>query len=222
MKRVLTVTFATLALIAAGAPQWTSTITKSAIGGHVMGNPNAKVKLIEYLSYTCSHCAEFSGAASAPLKKNYVASGKVSVEFRNAVRDQIDMTAALAARCGGPAKFFGNTEAILAAQQVWLAKARTLDGDKLKALPITAQLQAISRSLGFDAMLAKRGVTPVQLNACMANKLSQQQVVAMTNDAFQTRQITGTPGFVINNEMVESAHNWAELEPKLKSALAGK
>ncbi len=224
MKRCLAVVLAVLA-VGAGAPQWTSTVRQSAIGGHVMGNPAAKVKVIEYLSYTCSHCAHFSGEASVPLKKIYVATGKVSVEFRNAVRDQFDMTAALAARCGGPAKFFGNSEAILAAQPQWIAKAQiyvAANAEKLKTMPMNTALPTLARALGFDAILAKRGVTATQLNACMVNKAAQQQIVAMTNDAFTVRKITGTPSFVINNNLAESTSDWATLEPKIKAALAAK
>ncbi len=225
MKRVFAVVAAAAALIGAGTPNWTTTVRQTPLGSHVMGNPAAKVKLIEYLSYTCPHCAHFSGEASAPLKSSYVASGKVSVEYRNAVRDQFDMTAALAARCGGPAKFFGNSEAILAAQPVWMNKAQAYavaNAEKLKTMPMDVALPTMARAMGFDAILQKRGVTGVQLNACMVNKAAQKQLVAMTNEAFTIRQISGTPSFVINNKIVEGASSWDALEPKLKSAIAAK
>ena len=38
---------------------WSTIVTKTAEGGFVMGNPNAKVKLVEFGSMTCPHCAEF-------------------------------------------------------------------------------------------------------------------------------------------------------------------
>ena len=38
---------------------WSTVVTKTAEGGFVMGNPNAKVKLVEFGSLTCPHCAEF-------------------------------------------------------------------------------------------------------------------------------------------------------------------
>src|SRR3546814_5936191 len=50
-----------LAGAAAPAPQagdWTRTVTQTAAGSFVMGNPAAPVKLIEYLSYTCPHRSE--------------------------------------------------------------------------------------------------------------------------------------------------------------------
>ena len=92
---------------AAPAANWLTRITLSPMGGHVLGNPAAPTKLVEYVSYTCSHCAHFVGEASEPLRANYVKGGTLSVEVRNAVRDKYDLAAALLARCGGPKQFSG-------------------------------------------------------------------------------------------------------------------
>src|SRR4051812_27451591 len=91
--------------LAAKAVDWTSRVTVSPIGGHVMGNPAAPTKVVEYISYTCSHCAHFVNEGAPKLKEGWVKTGKATVEVRNAVRDRYDMTAALLARCGGPARF---------------------------------------------------------------------------------------------------------------------
>ena len=49
----------------------------------MMGNPNAKVKLIEIGALTCPHCREFEEQGRArPLVDKYVKSGQVSWEFR--------------------------------------------------------------------------------------------------------------------------------------------
>ena len=114
-------------LIAAPAVNWTTRVALSPIGGHVMGNPAAPTKLVEYVSYTCSHCAHFVGEASAPLKADYVKGGRVSVEARNAVRDKYDLAAALLARCGGPKRFFGNHEALFANQDAWMEQLQAYD-----------------------------------------------------------------------------------------------
>ncbi|HEX8555004.1 MAG TPA: thioredoxin domain-containing protein, partial [Sphingomonas sp.] len=59
--RILFVFSALLALTAAApARDWSTVAAKTATGAYVIGNPQARVKLIEYASYTCSHCAEFS------------------------------------------------------------------------------------------------------------------------------------------------------------------
>ena len=40
-----------------------------------MGNPNADVKLIEFGSLTCPHCAEFDEKGAEKLVQNYVKIG---------------------------------------------------------------------------------------------------------------------------------------------------
>ncbi|MCB8828310.1 DsbA family protein, partial [Escherichia coli] len=53
---------ATTAALVAAAPaaDWTRHVTQTAKGAFVLGNPAAPIKLVEYGSYTCSHCAAFS------------------------------------------------------------------------------------------------------------------------------------------------------------------
>jgi protein-disulfide isomerase len=221
MKHIALALAAT-ALIGA-APNWSTTVTKSAMNAYVLGNPAAKVKLVEYISYTCGHCAHFNAEGGSALKRAYIPTGKVSVEFRNAVRDQFDLTAALAARCGGPAKFHGNTDVIMAAQSVWMGKAQAWaneNASKMQSMPINTVLLTLSKALGFEAMLAKRGVAPKQLAACMVDQNAQKQVVAMAKDAFEVQQISGTPSFTINGRMLDHVHDWSNLEPALKAAVA--
>ena len=211
--------------VAATAPNWTATVRTAPNGAFVMGNPAAKAKLVEYLSYTCSHCAEFSGESSLPIKRDYVAKGLVSVEFRNAVRDRLDFTAALLARCGGPAKFFGNSEMLMATQSVWLGKADAFgqaNAAKMEKLPINDSLKLIARGLGLDAMMKARGIMPVQMDACLTDKVAQEKIAAMTNEAWGVRKIQGTPSFLINGNTVTAAGKWALIEPELKTALAAK
>ena len=47
-----------------------------------MGNPKAKVVLIEYAAPRCPHCAHFAEETFPPLKKNYIDTGKVFYVFR--------------------------------------------------------------------------------------------------------------------------------------------
>lgn len=211
--------------IGAAAPNWNATVKLAPNGAFVIGNPAAKAKLVEYLSYTCSHCAEFNGEAAVPLKRDYVAKGLVSVEFRNAVRDRLDFTAALIARCGGPTKFFGNSDKLMATQSIWLGKAQAFgeaNAEKMEKIPINESLKLIARGLGFDVIMKERGITPAQMDACLTNKNAQDTIAGMTNEAWSIRKIQGTPSFLINDTMVTAPGKWAMIEPELKTALAAK
>ena len=79
---------------------WNSVVVLGADGSHVVGNPQAKVQLAEYISYTCPHCAKFTVEAEGALQIAYVTSGRVSVEIRHMLRDPIDLTAAMLTNCG--------------------------------------------------------------------------------------------------------------------------
>ena len=104
----------------AAAPNWQTRVTRTADGAFLVGNPNARVKLVEYMSYTCPHCAAFSRESAAVLRGQMIKSGTVSLEERNLVRDQLDLAAALLARCAGPAGFDKLSTAFFAQQDTWL------------------------------------------------------------------------------------------------------
>src|SRR3546814_3681804 len=57
----------------------------------------------------------------------------VLVEYRNLVRDPVDMTAAMLARCGGAKAFAANHQAIFAAQPIWLGKAAKMSKEQQAA-----------------------------------------------------------------------------------------
>ncbi len=201
---------------------WTATVTQTPSGAFVMGNPRAKVRLVEYISYSCSHCADFVGESKLPLKRDYVAKGLVAVELRNAVRDQFDLAAALLARCSGAPRFFGHTEALLASQSVWLGKAPAFyekNGARLAKLAPNEGLKITARGVGLDELMKARGLTPAQIDACLVSKPAQMFVLGMTKEAFETRKITGTPTFLVNDTQLQGAGHWAIIEPALKAAL---
>ena len=223
--RKLALAFGALALVSAAAPDWVSSVRVQPNGAYVMGKPAAPAKLVEYLSYTCSHCAHFTAEASVPLKRNYVAKGLATVEIRNAVRDRYDFAAALLARCGGPTRFFGNSEALFATQATWLGKAgdfETTNAERLGKLAMSDSLKAIARGVGLDAVMRARGFTPAQIDACLTNAAVQKQVAAMTNEAWSVRKINGTPSFLVNGKTVEGPGSWANIEGSLKAALAAR
>jgi protein-disulfide isomerase len=217
MKRFLPLALlaAPAAVLAAPAANWVSRVAMTPIGGHNVGNPAAPTKLTEYVSYTCSHCAHFVKEASAQLRTDYVKGGKVGVEVRNAVRDKYDLTAALLARCGGPARFIGNHEALFANQDAWMPQIEAYDADNAaKPVDQVAALKDIGQKTGLYALMGKRGFKPAQLDACIASPQSMKQVLAMTDEAWNKVKIGGTPGFTVNGTLVKGS-TWDILKAAL-------
>jgi protein-disulfide isomerase len=202
---------------------WSTVVSKTPEGGFVMGNPNAKVKLVEFGSLTCPHCAEFEHQGGKALVDNYVKKGLVSWEFRNFVRDPFDMTATLLARCGGEASFFGLTRNLFTDQQDWVGKIQAADPAKvqaLQAMPPAQQFAAIADLGGLKQYASMRGVPRAKADQCLANEAEVNQLVQMNTDAATTYSIPGTPSFLINGALVDQTATWELLEPKIKEALA--
>jgi protein-disulfide isomerase len=211
-------TVAALALVAAApAADWTKRVTQTPQGAFVLGNPAAKTRLVEYVSYTCDHCAHFSNEASASLKSRYVASGATAVEVRHAVRDPIDLAATLLARCTGPARFFAAHEKLFATQEQWFGagvRYAQANKDALEKASGPQRVQMLAKASGLGTVV---GLNDAQVNACLADTAQQRPVMAMTQEAWQTRAIPGTPHFLINGQSVPNATSWAALEPRLNS-----
>jgi len=203
---------------AQGQRDWTATVTRAPNGSYVLGNPKAKVKLVEYISYTCPHCAHFIAESASGLRGRLVRSGSTSVELRNAVRDKLDLTAALLARCSGPARFFGTTDAIMAAQNDWLERGgqyEAVNGARMATYPQPAQLRALADGSGLSALVRGRGMTDAAIEACLANEAEVAVVVKNTSASWA--KIHGTPAFEVNGKTVDTTE-WVELEKSLRAA----
>lgn len=203
---------ATLAIGATGS--WTSTVSETK-GGHVMGNPAAKTKVIEFVSYTCPHCANFEQEAGDAIKLGWVQPGKVSVEVRHIVRDPIDMTAAILTNCGAKDKFFQNHTAFMLAHKTWMAKAQL-------ALPSQRQRwssgtnpqrwRAIASDLGFYEMMETRGYSRPQVDQCLADEASARRIAEESAGNSETYGVTGTPSFALNGKLLKGVHSWKALQ----------
>jgi protein-disulfide isomerase len=202
---------------------WTQVVNATPEGGFVMGNPNAKVKLIEFGSLTCPHCREFDEKGVPQLINNYVKTGQVSWEFRNYVRDAFDLTASLIARCNGANSFFPLTRAFYKDQETWVAKIQETPQnqlEQLQSLPPDRQFVELAKVAGFPDWAAMRGVPTAKSAQCLKDENAVNQLVQMASDATTAYpEFPGTPTFIINGKMAEKTATWELLEPQLKTAL---
>src|SRR6476646_7653972 len=92
---------------------WSDVVNATSAGGFMMGNPNAKVKLIEIGSLSCPHCKAFEDEGMPTLVAKYVKPGNVSWEFRPyIIHGPIDMAANLIIKCNGVQTFFPLSQAL--------------------------------------------------------------------------------------------------------------
>lgn len=204
----------------AATPNWL-TVVDTAGGGHKIGNPQAKVKLTEFVSYTCSHCGHFAQEASGALDL-YVATGKVQLDIRHVVRDPIDLTAAMLANCGPAAKFPRNHAALILAQPRWLPLAeKATEGQQSRWYngPGAARRRAIASDLGFYTIMTGRGYERVALDRCLADEALAKRLAAQSKADDEKFGVKATPSFAIDGAMLAGTYSWGLLQPQLDARL---
>lgn len=208
--------------VAAPNGDWTKLVKTTPEGGYLMGNPNADVKLIEFGSMTCGHCADFAEGGAKQVIDKYVKSGRVSFEFRNFVRDPLDITVSLITRCAGPDKFFALTDQAFVSQKEFFQTIQASPADQqaqLQQLQGPEAIPVYARLAGLQQWAAQRGVPSAKLQQCLANRAEIDRLVQMNGDTTtQFPEFSGTPGFVINGKLVKGS-TWEILEPELRAAL---
>jgi protein-disulfide isomerase len=198
---------------------WTEVVERTDDGGFRMGNPDARVKLVEFASMTCPHCATFSAQAAEPLRE-YVRGGHVSWEFRNFVLNAPDAAASMLARCQPPQAFFRITDQLFAEQQTWLGNMTAEEAEQIQRLPEPQQIPALARALELDQFFRRRGVPEAEVNSCLADRQELERLADLNTRAIEQHGVSGTPAFMINGEMLDGISDWGRLEPRIRGALA--
>lgn len=208
------------AVPAPAGTSWSTTVTQTPEGEFVMGNPQAKVKLVEFASYTCSHCRDFSVEASEEIRK-IVDTGKMSYELRNYVRDPIDIATALLARCGGKDVFYPLSEQFFTNQNAMFEQAQSLGDAKYQQLmsaPPAQRFGNLAQAVGLVDFAKQRGIAEDKAKQCLADTAAAEKLAKGVETASQQYKIEGTPTFILNGVVVENTANWAALQPRLKQA----
>lgn len=221
MRFIRTAVIAVAAVLSIGATRadWTQTFATGAGGSHVVGNPQAEVKLTEFVSYTCSHCAHFQQQADDELKLGFVQQGKVSVEVRHLVRDPVDLSVAMLANCGTPRQFFGNHNMFLRSQERWMptmAKASKGQQSRWTSGALGTRMKAIANDFGFYRMMEQRGYTRAALDRCLSDETKAKLLAAQTKAAADAG-VEGTPSFMLNGTLLAGTHDWASLKTQINA-----
>lgn len=147
---------------------------------YVMGDPRAKVTVIEYASASCPHCARFDVNQFPPLKAKYIDTGKVRYVFREFLTEPVQLAAAgfLLARCAGQAHYWQVVEDVFHSQNEIYA---------------THDVQGV-----FERIAKSVGLTPAQVDACLTDKAALAALNARVDDAVDKQHVNETPTFLIN------------------------
>lgn len=202
-------------------PNWTATITTAADGAYTLGNPSAKVKLTEYVSYTCPHCGDFHRKADGALRLTYVPQGKLSVTVQQVLRNPVDLTVAMLTNCGNPKMFFARHNGFLGTQDQWLSKMGSFSSaqtERWTTGPVRDRLRAIASDFELYKIMARWSYSRAQVDQCLADEAVMKRVTGQTERAVAAG-VEGTPSFAINGELLADVHDWESLAQQIDARL---
>ena len=181
----------------------TATTTGDGPGDFSLGSPDAPVKIVEYASYTCPHCAQFHADVFGKLKAEYIDTGKVHFTLREVYFDRYGLWAAMVARCGGDMRYFGIHDMLFDKQAEWAASQDPAQ--------VVAALKAIGLAAGLDQ---------AALEACLNDQAAAEAMIKQFETNMAADEVKGTPTIFVNGEQ-HSNMPWDDLKAIIDTALAG-
>ena len=164
------------------------------------GNENAKITIIAYESLTCSHCANFHKDVYPQLKKDYIDTGLVKLEFRHFPLDIAAFNAAKISQCKQE-KSLEILESLYSNQQAWI-KGSTIE-------EVNENLKKFLINRGFN----------INYEDCINNKEIEDFVLNDRIEGTKKFKVNATPTIIINNEKFEKTLNYKNLKKTLEKLI---
>lgn len=173
--------------------------------GKRIGSADAAVKIEAYEDFGCPHCLDFTADIEPVIFEEYVATGKVSFEYKYFPLREATGVAAIAAQCSAEQdKFWAYHRALFIAQ----AEANAKVGPPVSEAFGVANLEQMATDVGLDTAAWK---------ACFTGDTAVE-VVETELRAANNLGLPGTPSFVINGKVTQTPDNpedWRELLDEL-------
>ncbi len=170
-------------------------------GDMELGNPSAKVTVIEYASASCPHCAAFNNEVFPQFRRKYVDNGRVRYIYREFLTPPVQVAAAsfMLARCGGKDRYFPILDAVYHANQ---------------------EMYASGDFRGVLVRVARRfGINEAQFTKCITDQKAFDALNARVHAATDKDKIAGTPTFIINGKTYGGEQSMAQLDAAIQPLL---
>ena len=164
------------------------------------GNENAKITIIAYESLTCSHCADFHKIVYPKLKKDFIDTGHVKLEFRHFPLDIAALNAAKIAQCKKD-QSLEILESLYFNQQDWV-KGSTIE-------EVNKNLKLFVKNQGFN----------INFEECLNNKVIEDFILNDRVEGTKNFKVNATPTIIINNEKFEKSLNYKNLKKTLEKLI---
>ena len=166
----------------------------------IVGNIDAKITIIAYESLTCSHCADFHKDIYPQLKKDFIDTGLVKIEFRHFPLDIAALNAAKISQCKSD-KSLEILESLYLKQQEWV-KGSTIE-------EINDNLKKYLEKAGFK----------IKFEKCLNDKKIEDFVLNDRIEGVKKFKVNSTPTVIINNKKFEKTLNYKNLKKSLEKLI---
>ena len=166
----------------------------------VSGQDDAKITIIAYESLTCSHCADFHNNIYPLLKKEFIDTGLVKIEFRHFPLDIIALNASKISQC----KQDQSLEIMMSLysdQQAWI-KGKTIE-------EANENLKKFVKNKNFTLDFEK----------CISDKKIEDFVLNDRIEGTKKFEINSTPTIIINGKKFEKTLNYKNLKKTLEKLI---
>jgi protein-disulfide isomerase len=166
-----------------------------------IGDPRARVTVVEYASVGCPHCAKWNNEVFPAFKAQFIDRGIVRFVVRECLTGSRDLAVAgfMLARCAGPSKYFQVIEAIYRRQMEIF------------------QTSGILHQIGTDA-----GLTPTAFDACLSDQSGLDAFQARAQRHADVDKVDSTPTFEINGTRIEGEASLKDLAAAIAAARRGR
>ncbi|MCE3255318.1 MAG: DsbA oxidoreductase [Rickettsiaceae bacterium] len=174
----------------------------------VLGDKNAPITMIEYASLSCPHCATFYSDAFPKLNEEYIKTGKVKFIYRD----------------------FPLNQPALVAAQLGLCQVKNHEADAEKYYDFVKLMFKTQESWAFDEKFASKletitrldGMSAGKFNSCVKDAKMQEELLKRRMEASQALQISSTPTFFVNKEVISGYSGYGEIKNAIEKQLSFK
>jgi protein-disulfide isomerase len=191
MKKILLLLFLFL--------NWTINVSAE-INRIISGNKDAKITIIAYESLTCSHCADFHKDIYPQLKKEYIDTGLVKIEFRHFPLDVAAFNASKISQCKQD-QGLDILESLYSDQQAWIKGSSVEE--------INENLKKFIYQKGFD----------LDFDKCVINKEIEDFVLNDRIEGAKNFGVNATPTIIINDKKFDKSLNYKNLKKFLEKMI---
>ncbi len=160
----------------------------STLKGMQLGDSDAPVKIIEYRSLRCGHCADFSNDTFPKLKEKYIDNGIVNFEVRPFPLDSLDLIAFKVLHCVNESDFFTMDKILFKDQKKWNVMSQS---DRI----IENSTAAL---MNYAALF---GISEEAFNACIEDDAITDFILNERIEGVEKYDVSSTPTFIINGEI---------------------